>query len=188
MKHTVGDKFIIEIEEIVTPSDGKPLAKIKGFNTLVFDESGLSRLKPHNVTKERLELIDELKQAEYNRGVKDAWRAARLIALEEDVGGLSAEEMLQIFGGTYYADVFMEASGDEAIAKIREHESEVHIGDEVTTGFTQFVVTRIDANEFFGMTASGGPARATKDLCRKTGRSFLEASSMIKKMNGGATK
>ena len=72
MKHTVGDKFIIEIEEIITPSDGKTLAKIKGFNTLVFDENGLSRLKPFNVTRERLDLIDELKQIEYNRGVNDA--------------------------------------------------------------------------------------------------------------------
>lgn len=188
MKHTVGDEFIIEIGEIITPSDGKPLAKIKGFNTLVFDESGLSRLKPHNVTKERLELIDELKQAEYNRGVKDAWRAACLIALEEDVGGLSAEEMLQIFGGRYYADVFMEVSGEEAVAKIQEHESEVHIGDEVTTGFAKFVVTQITSTDFIGLTASGGTAHATKDLCRKTGRSFLEASSIIKKMNGGAKK
>ena len=38
-----GDKYIIEIEEVIG-SDNSPLAKIKGFNALVFDQNGLDKL------------------------------------------------------------------------------------------------------------------------------------------------
>lgn len=53
----VGDKYIIEIEEVLErnlPSDGTlpfdpptRLYRIKGFNSLVFDEHGLSKLEKH---------------------------------------------------------------------------------------------------------------------------------------------
>lgn len=41
MKYRAGDKFIIEIESRVN----NQLYKVKGFNTLVFDERGLDRLE-----------------------------------------------------------------------------------------------------------------------------------------------
>lgn len=45
-KYKAGDKFIIEIEERVSVNaDPKELYKIKGFNSLVFDEDGLDRLE-----------------------------------------------------------------------------------------------------------------------------------------------
>lgn len=47
----VGDKFVIEVGEIIPDKNGKPLYKIKGFNTLVFDDVGISRLmKKSNLT------------------------------------------------------------------------------------------------------------------------------------------
>ena len=47
----VGDKFVIEVGEIILDKDGKLLYKIKGFNTLVFDDVGISRLmKQSNLT------------------------------------------------------------------------------------------------------------------------------------------
>ena len=47
----VGDKFVIEVGEIILDKDGKLLYKIKGFNTLVFDDVGISRLmKKSNLT------------------------------------------------------------------------------------------------------------------------------------------
>ena len=47
MKYNIGDKFVIEIESIVF-CHSKPLYKIKGFNTLVFDDNGLDRLEKTN--------------------------------------------------------------------------------------------------------------------------------------------
>ena len=52
-----GDKYIIEIEEVIG-SDSNPLAKIKGFNALVFDKNGLDKL-----TK-----LDDALRKEYSLG------------------------------------------------------------------------------------------------------------------------
>ena len=40
----VGDKFVIEVGEIIPDKNGKLLYRIKGFNALVFDDVGISRL------------------------------------------------------------------------------------------------------------------------------------------------
>lgn len=52
MKYNVGDKFVIEIGEVYSSglpfaNDDEPsiLYRIKGFNSLLFDESGLDKLK-----------------------------------------------------------------------------------------------------------------------------------------------
>ena len=52
MNYNVGDKFVIEIGEVYSSglpfaNDDEPsiLYRIKGFNSLVFDESGLDKLK-----------------------------------------------------------------------------------------------------------------------------------------------
>lgn len=44
-KYRPGDRFVIEVESVLTGDDGKPLYKIKGFNALVFDDNGLDRLE-----------------------------------------------------------------------------------------------------------------------------------------------
>ena len=43
----VGDKFIIEIDSHMTNAKGN-LYGIKGFNSLVFDDRGLQKLKPYS--------------------------------------------------------------------------------------------------------------------------------------------
>lgn len=53
-KYHPGDRFVIEVESILTGEDGTPLYKIKGFNALVFDNSGLDRLE----RAENKEVID----------------------------------------------------------------------------------------------------------------------------------
>ena len=52
MKYNVGDKFVIEIGEVYSSglpfaNDDEPsiLYRIKGFNSLLFDENGLDKLK-----------------------------------------------------------------------------------------------------------------------------------------------
>lgn len=39
-----GDKFVIEIDDIMTGCDSKILYRIKGFNSLVFDDYGLEQI------------------------------------------------------------------------------------------------------------------------------------------------
>lgn len=50
----VGDKFVVEIAQIFE-NDGKTLYRVKGFNTLVFDETGLLKLaRLHEVNIEKV--------------------------------------------------------------------------------------------------------------------------------------
>lgn len=60
MKYKPGDKFIIEIEDIYQAANDDSnlidpipfeLARIKGFNSLVFDEKGLNKLKRYEEPK-----------------------------------------------------------------------------------------------------------------------------------------
>ena len=44
MIHNTGDKFVIEIGEVIERHGEPPLYKIAGFNALVFDEFGLNKL------------------------------------------------------------------------------------------------------------------------------------------------
>ena len=46
---SVGDKFVIEVEKAYQDDKGHLLYKMKGFNTLVFDEIGISKLKEKNL-------------------------------------------------------------------------------------------------------------------------------------------
>lgn len=63
-KHSPGDRFVIEVESVLTGDDGKPLYKIKGFNALVFDDNGLDRLRreedaeAQKFTAKKRELVD----------------------------------------------------------------------------------------------------------------------------------
>lgn len=47
MSYKKGDKFIIEIDDIVGKQYGHELYSIKGFNTLVFDGVGLDKLEKY---------------------------------------------------------------------------------------------------------------------------------------------
>lgn len=54
----IGSKYVIEIEEVYVTSsaDGSPqrLYRMKGFNSLVFDEEGLNKLVPFEQYKIQL--------------------------------------------------------------------------------------------------------------------------------------
>jgi hypothetical protein len=47
----VGDKYIIEIEEVIRRNGAPQIARVKGFNALVFDKYGLEKLEPYDGEK-----------------------------------------------------------------------------------------------------------------------------------------
>lgn len=62
----VGEKYVIEIDRLYSGAFYPELAGIKGFNSLVFDENGLSKLKRlENVAK-------DIRQEAYNLGFEQA--------------------------------------------------------------------------------------------------------------------
>ena len=68
MKYNIGDKFVIEIENIAL-SHGEPLYRIKGFNTLVFDDNGLDRLEKVYDEPPTFKVGDEITYNESDIGI-----------------------------------------------------------------------------------------------------------------------
>lgn len=134
----MGKKYVIELED-------KPfnrgnidfLYRVKGFNSLVFDMTGVSKLTPYtepDTEKVREEAYDKgymdahvKSHAEtrrnYQRGVNDAWETARKIALPISLGGMKASEVKKMFGVDWQY-VLMNCTPAKAVEKIRQHEQE----------------------------------------------------------------
>lgn len=157
-KHKVGDKFIINIKEVLESEKGTLYRA--DYNTLTFDDYGPDGLQKHDALQERLELIDELKQAEYNKGLNDAWELARKIA---DI--VLPSERAEIFGyvvnGITVVDILRDFTPQEALAKLKAYEdSKIEVGDVVKDeeGW-EYVVTNIykdrDSCRYNGVTSCG---------------------------------
>lgn len=151
--------------------------------------------------KEGMQLsIDDAKlKKEYQRGLNDAWDAARKIPLNVNEGGLSANALTMMFGNKSIIQIFKELSASEVIEKIRQYEqeqedAEFHVGDEFVT----------KNNKDFGVIVAANAKRVlvlwkddadivdennrefttkwAKQRFSKTGRNFPEIAEVFKKM------
>lgn len=144
----MGIKYIIEVEDKpfeLLSEDGftsEKLFRVKGFNSLVFDWNGLNMLTPYtepDTEQVRKKAYDKcMNEAEdlayklyspkideaYQRGLNDAWEAARKICLEDDDGGIPASAINDIFSVRNYRNALRDFSVSEAIEKIRQYEQE----------------------------------------------------------------
>lgn len=153
--YQVGDKFVIEIEEVYnnTFSEKTALHRIKGFNSLVFDKNGLDKLErldgdyvnenfgelQDEAYKEgekaaiRAEMVSEVLTAKYEQGLNDAWELARRIALLNGDNIFSDNELKTIFGTTEYDEV-LKIPVEDALTKLEAYEkehAEIKVGDVV---------------------------------------------------------
>lgn len=143
-KFKVGDKFIVEIGEcydrcLPFGDDNTPneLYRIKGFNSLVFDDNGLDKLQKYEeeviaakfYEKGREEAQIPYSEA-YNQGLQDAWELAKGVVLKVSRGGFDEKKIIDIFGSIDYAEIF-NSNPQEALAKIEDYEQEIKVGDVV---------------------------------------------------------
>ena len=147
----VGDKFIIEIggeypeNPFENGENGKAptiLYKIKGFNSLVFDEKGLDRLekaenlerlaydrgysKAENDYFKQTEVdAENTMQAGYEKGLSDAWDCIRKIK-DNDI--LTNQEIFEV---DYQREIIDKCTPQEAIEKLKtwEEKQEIKVGD-----------------------------------------------------------
>lgn len=118
-------KYIIDLED--TPING--LYKAKGFNSLVFDEYGLEKLKTaqeefeqyHRTgyalgLKEGRQSLTESSLGSYNKALNDAWDLAKKVVLCESDGGMSVADMCKAFDDYSYSSehILKNFSGVEA--------------------------------------------------------------------------
>lgn len=119
----------------------------------------------------------------YQKGLDEAWNAARKLLLLEREGGLST------FGGLHCREVVSQYSASTVINCIRKYEQEeekLHVGDEVEWVDEKYVVTYIDSeNKTADMihTKDGSVVEEVYyENCRKTGRHFSEIIKALEKM------
>ena len=184
-KHKVGDKFIVEIDNIMSSRKGEAYG-VKGLKTLVFDDCGLGKLERYN---------DAVHTRTYEDGLADAWEAARKITCNKDDGGLCAEELCEIFGTVRPSNAMVDNTPQEAIAKIKEWEDskEIKRGDEMVHVMDvneKMIVTYIAVdNDFIHGINRTGDLYSCADPAnwRKTGRNFADKLDALLGEIGGDT-
>ena len=117
----------------------------------------------------------------YQRGLDEAWEAARKIAISPGDGGLSTHDLFKIFGNDSLQYAFKNYSASEAIAKLKAYEEkqkadeEIKVGDEVIyNGTTKCIVVRPEDDERYAslIDSDGTLYSADHRECEKTGRHF----------------
>lgn len=140
-------------------------------------------------------------EAEYNRGLNEAWEAAKKIIHSN---GLSLQKLMQIFGTASTDKVLRENTASEAIAKIKEYEEQkqdaeqaqdiIKVWDEVYSEMNdlRFIVTRIITSKHMDNTVKRYEGICTDGACYdnlpedivKTGRTFPQIAEVLEKMRG----
>ena len=117
-----GDKFIIEIDDVFQNSSGDTLYRIKGFNSLVFDDVGIGKLRPLNMNI----ALTSAREA----GMREVWELCRKIECE-----IPIKDIDSIFHTDMPGEIYGNYTPNEAVAKIAEyeetHKNMVSVGDVV---------------------------------------------------------
>lgn len=137
---------------------------------------------------ERCDFLDDEKKESYQRGLNDAWEAARKICLEEDDGGIPASAINDIFNVRNYRYAVKDYSASECIEKIRAYEQkqkEIQVGDEIVCSNGEKYVVFIVYDEKKLVTAfrhDGYKKTIESKWVTKTGRHFPEIAEVLQKM------
>ena len=168
-------KYIIEIEDEPFVMGKETVYRAKGFKTLVFDKTGLDKLKPYDETE-----------------AEKAWELAGWVWLHESHGGSSVEEFKECFGDMS-TDEVARLPYSEVVKKYEAWEKEkdeIRVGDEVRNPLADTIGIVLAKNEY-GATVmwfdSDNEIHFTKysnNGLVRTGRHFTEAVAMLRKMKG----
>ena len=173
-------KYIIDIEEkplCVFDEDTQTyfprLWRVKGFNSLVFDEEGLSRLEELNSDYIN-EHFGDLQDTAYQKGFEDGkWKS------EDGCTGCKYEGKT---GEHLPCDYCMNNFKNQWTAK----DDKIEVGDEVrrksaSTNESSGIVTKDWENSYFIMWIDGSSGQWDKDRVIKTGRHF-DIASILEEM------
>lgn len=144
----IGDKFIIELA-VECPNSNNDryfiLKNTKGMQVMVKESTldGFEKWDEQSVIKQLEEFskgVSDDIEAAYQRGLNDAWEAAKkIINLPRD-GGLTVYDLINIFGVDYDDPerVLKDFKGKSAVKRIATYEAkkkaeeEIKVGDEIT--------------------------------------------------------
>ena len=127
------------------------------------------------------EIRDELEKQAYQRGLADAWEAAKKLW---DLKG----DTIKVFRKYSVFDILDCYTASEVIEKIRQHEQEkeeqkrIQVGDEIEVVSGKAVVVYVDERKVRYVYSNGVYAFDYIDKVTKTGRHFPEIAEVLQKM------
>ena len=141
---------------------------------------GNINMKLTNIVTQRGQDWKKKLEAEYQRGLEDAWNVARKIAVETDDGGVSISALYEMFGTESMRMIMKNNTVYDAIAKLKAYEEkqkaddEIKVGDEVIYIEHKFIVFATETEEHYAslFDVNGRHASASQSECKKTGRHF----------------
>ena len=177
--YKVGDKFVIEIKEIVQ-SKGQII-----LDEMIATKEYVDKLQVLDSDYVN-EYFGELQDEAYNAGSNDAWGLAKRIASSEENGGIGIATQADIFGIYMAGPILREHTYQEALAKIEAYEktkkAEIKVGDivHVKSKNIELIVTRVDTEHrgIYGMNKAGMSQWEDIDNLTKTDR-FTEIQGLL---------
>ena len=171
-----------EIWKEIKPKIGEMLIAVNNIETQA--EKAQEEAYAHGYSNAEIKYRVEVKEA-YQRGLSDAWEAAKKILQMHD---------LTVFGlehdGVFESPLNkgQQMTPQEAIQKLKAYEQEkeeqIQVGDEVIIRYKKAVVTEITDSFVRIMYSDGsGYALFSKNMT-KTGRNFSEIAAVLEKMRG----
>ena len=161
-----------------------------------------TELQAYMLTEEERQQAKQEEKAAYDKGLADAWEAARKIITFKKDGGLSVAALEKIFGTQLCEIIIRDFDIFEVIAKIKAYEDEqqkieqeIKVGDEVVyqyngrekTGVVYDVVDYFDDSTYlvfnpFEFNPTDSITPGIGKTIRKTGRHFSQVEELLKAM------
>lgn len=98
------------------------------------------------------EVANELAKDIYQRGLNEAWEAARKIVLNPDEGGMSVTDIYLVFGNNGSMQrIFRSYSATEVIEKLKAYEKKQKVDDEIKVGdvVERYINDKFDSTGIF---------------------------------------
>ena len=196
----MGKKFVIEFAEKPFykmqrrgTSETEKLWRVKGFNSLVFDENGIKKLTPLEDTLDldKLEVHMNGFDEGYDAGLRILWDGIRKVFGDPHDGAYRSSQLSQIFGYDWIHDS-LSLSPSEFLKKISDYEemmSEIKAGDElVHTSADAVCICTCDVStsddEVYVMFDDGSCGQYPEDKLRKTGKHYSSFDEFLKRKEG----
>lgn len=139
-------------------------------------------------------ILEDIKKAEYNRGLADMLEVAKAIRM------MTADELKEVFGLLYIGDIFVNLSPSKIISKyhafkaqIKELEdAEIKVGDEVRLIGSDFeisdcdygICTYVEKENIYVMRKDGSVGEEHKAEWIKTNRTFPQIAEVLAELRG----
>lgn len=153
-----------------------------------------AELQTYMLTEGERQQAKQEEKAAYEKGLADAWEAARKIVMYEADGGLRTETTEKIFGTLLCGNIFKDFDASEAIAKIKDYEekqNEIKVGDEVVEnddiskrGVVTYINLTGSGNMYNVLWDDGQSCGYYKKGIKKTDRHFPQVKELLKAMKG----